>query len=194
MKPIAGLMLFAASLVSGFAAEPRFEFTGVAAAAGKTTVALVDSATGASQWVEVGKTFRGYAVTAFDVKGETVTLLKDGTTLVLPLKAVSVTAAANQLGAKTESPALIAMRNEVAALRLRYRETHPRMQQALARLTELERQERAGAPAESAALAEARQELWLLQTKYQDGHPKVGEAKQRVAELERQEPGAKNGK
>lgn len=81
------LVLFAARL---FAADATIEFRGVMAGGGPTKLSLVDKSNDTTQWVEIGKTFAGFTVKAYDPSNETVTLLKDGRELRLRLNAAKI--------------------------------------------------------------------------------------------------------
>jgi LysM repeat protein len=71
-------VIFAAvSVVSlAGAAETGIQFAGVLTAAGKTRIALTDTATKTTRWVEPGGEFNGYTVARYDPKEEAVFLAK----------------------------------------------------------------------------------------------------------------------
>lgn len=60
------------------AAEPTLEFSGVMTAAGKTKIALTDTATKTTTWVEPGQQINGYTVERYDAKEGAVFLKKTG--------------------------------------------------------------------------------------------------------------------
>jgi hypothetical protein len=85
-----GCLVFLLLTVAGFAAEPNIEFSGVLGVGGDTRVALVNKASGSMQWVQVGKDFAGYRVTAYEPKTEDLLLAKDGQRYRLHLKDAKV--------------------------------------------------------------------------------------------------------
>jgi LysM repeat protein len=68
--------LSVASVVT--ANETEIQFAGVLTAAGKTRIALTDTATKTTTWVEPGGEYKGYRVTRYDPKEEAVFLDKGG--------------------------------------------------------------------------------------------------------------------
>ena len=68
--------LSVASIVA--AAETEIQFAGVLTAAGKTRIALTDTATKTTTWVEPGGEYKGYRVARYDPKEEAVFLDKGG--------------------------------------------------------------------------------------------------------------------
>ncbi|MES2696305.1 MAG: hypothetical protein V4773_22730 [Verrucomicrobiota bacterium] len=73
-------------------AETGFEFSGVLEGGKDVKVALTNKATGATQWVAVGGTIGGYAISSYDAKTDVLTLAKDGQTHRLSLKQGKVAA------------------------------------------------------------------------------------------------------
>ena len=63
---------------------------GVMVGGGPTKLSLLDKAGDTTRWVEIGQTFAGYTVKAYDPAKETVTLLKDGKELRLRLNASQI--------------------------------------------------------------------------------------------------------
>jgi len=74
---VLGVLFFAGS-VSGAAADSPIRFLGVTVIAKTTSVRLSDESSGVSDWVEVGKPFEDYTVSAYDAKEEQVSLAKGG--------------------------------------------------------------------------------------------------------------------
>ncbi len=77
-----GLLLAAAPVR---AAEPTIQFTGILTADGKTRLALTDTATDTTHWVEPGDEFKGYAIARYDAAAEAVFVRKSGQEHRLPL-------------------------------------------------------------------------------------------------------------
>lgn len=73
-RPLVCWLLTAAAL---FAAD-AIEFRGVTIADGIPQLSLMDKASDTARWVEVGKSFVGFTVKAYDQASETATLVKDG--------------------------------------------------------------------------------------------------------------------
>jgi LysM repeat protein len=67
------------------AAEPGIEFAGVLTAGGKTRIALTDTETKITTWVEPGSEFKGFNVARYDSKEEAVFLKKGGREIRLGL-------------------------------------------------------------------------------------------------------------
>jgi len=78
------LLIFGAGSV--YAAGVGVEFVGVMGSGKDVRVSLSSAATGASQWIMVGREFAGYTVSAYDAPSETVVLVKDGRETRLRLK------------------------------------------------------------------------------------------------------------
>ncbi len=74
-----------AAIPSLFAAEAGIEFSGILTADGKTRLALTDTASKTTTWVEAGGVFNGYTVARFDAKEEAVFLKKNGQEIRLGL-------------------------------------------------------------------------------------------------------------
>ena len=70
------ITLSVASLVH--AGELGIEFAGVMTAGGKTRIALTDTATKTTTWVEPGGEFKGFTIARYDAKEEAVFLKKGG--------------------------------------------------------------------------------------------------------------------
>jgi LysM repeat protein len=69
-------MISVASLVA--AAEPGIEFSGVMTTGGKTQLALTNTATKTTTWVEPGEQFNGYTIARYDPKEDAVFIKKGG--------------------------------------------------------------------------------------------------------------------
>lgn len=81
--PPVRLWLFAAVLGAAWpgsvrASEATFELTGVMQSEGRTRIALVEKATGATSWLAVGEAFRGHTFKSYDATEQTAVLAKDG--------------------------------------------------------------------------------------------------------------------
>lgn len=76
-------LLSIVSVVS--AAESEIQFAGVLTAAGRTRIALTDTATKTTTWVEPGGEYKGYRVARYDSKEEAVFLKKGGQEMRLAL-------------------------------------------------------------------------------------------------------------
>ena len=88
MKPrrLALLALLALSPLA-FAAEIGIEFSGVLTADGRTRIALTDTASKSTSWVESGAIFNGYRVDRYDANEDAVFLRKNGEEIRLGLVA-----------------------------------------------------------------------------------------------------------
>lgn len=84
------------------AARDEIEFSAVVVLPGKTSVRLVQKATGSAAWIPIGQSFEGYVVSAFEPKEETVVLVKDGATLRVRLNTAKV-----QEGKPAADPAVV---------------------------------------------------------------------------------------
>jgi LysM repeat protein len=78
-------LAFLVAIRAANAAPPAIAFSGVLVADGKTKVALTDTATGATTWVEPGKDFHGYTLAGYDAKNDSVVLKKNGQEFPLTL-------------------------------------------------------------------------------------------------------------
>jgi LysM repeat protein len=77
MKICCAVSFFSLSLAAVVAAaESEIQFAGVLTASGRTRIALTDTATKTTKWVEPGGEFKGYQVTRYDAKEEAVFLKK----------------------------------------------------------------------------------------------------------------------
>jgi LysM repeat protein len=90
MKCAASFALFLGLTAMALGANSSIEFRGVMVGAGVTKLSLKDPATESTRWVEVGQTFAGYKVSAYDATNETAMLTKDGRELRLRLNAGQV--------------------------------------------------------------------------------------------------------
>ena len=63
---------------SAFAAAPGIEFSGVLTADGQTRIALTDTASQSTTWVQPGDSFNGYTVSRYDAKEDAIFLKKNG--------------------------------------------------------------------------------------------------------------------
>jgi hypothetical protein len=99
MTTIRSLLLAGCAVASGVAATPPIDFSGVLTLGPEVKVALADRDTGATQWVRVGDSFKGYIVGAFDSTTETVGLSKGALELRLPLKLAKILDSAASEGA-----------------------------------------------------------------------------------------------
>jgi hypothetical protein len=66
--------------------ETGLEFSGVLGGGKDVRVALTNKASGTTQWVAVGGSFSGYAVSSYDANADLVVLTKGGQTFRLALK------------------------------------------------------------------------------------------------------------
>lgn len=93
MRPLR-LFLAATCLATTLVAGPAIEFSGVMKTGSDVKIAVTDRASGVSQWLSVGETFRGYTLRAYDAKTDTLVVVGgDGVESRLPLKSDHVTAA-----------------------------------------------------------------------------------------------------
>jgi hypothetical protein len=94
MSPFRFLLLFALLAVADTAraasAGDEIEFAAVVVLPGKTSVRLVQKATGNAAWIPIGQSFEGYVVSAFEPKEETVVLVKEGVTARVRLNSSKV--------------------------------------------------------------------------------------------------------
>ncbi|HEX2853130.1 MAG TPA: LysM domain-containing protein [Opitutaceae bacterium] len=124
MKLVVALLIFCrlGLFASAADADAPIEFRGVMAGTGATKLSLKDRTTDTTRWVEVGQTFAGYTVTAYDAAKETASLNKDGAELRLRMNAAQV---AEESPPPTLSPDKIeAIRNnlrQIAAAADQYR-------------------------------------------------------------------------
>src|SRR3954471_9507850 len=72
------LVLFFSLAALSLAADSPIEFSGVMTAGGKTMIALTDTSTKTTTWVEPGQDFRGFTVARYDAKEDVVFLKKGG--------------------------------------------------------------------------------------------------------------------
>lgn len=81
--------LFAAVLFLGlgltYGAEPSITFSGVLTSGDTTYVALTDTATRSTRWVQTGEEFNGYAIARYDATSDAVFLRKGADEIRLPL-------------------------------------------------------------------------------------------------------------
>jgi hypothetical protein len=94
MKIILSLVILLLTGGGAMAAQPALELRGVMVGVGPTKFSLLDKANDTTRWVEVGQTFAGYKVVAYDAGTESVTLTKDGAELRLRLSTAVVKEAA----------------------------------------------------------------------------------------------------
>jgi hypothetical protein len=94
MKIILSLVVMLLIGSRAMAAQPTIELRGVLVGVGPTKLSFVDKTNDTTRWVEIGQTFAGYKVTAYDTATESATLTKDGTELRLRLNAATVKDAA----------------------------------------------------------------------------------------------------
>ena len=78
MKTLFTLVIFFVAAAAGFSAQPAIELQGVVVGAGPTKLSLINKADDTTRWVEVGQSFAGYKITAYDSATETATLTKEG--------------------------------------------------------------------------------------------------------------------
>ena len=79
--------------VTSAAATPPIEFEGVMSRPSELRLAISDRASGATHWVRVGETIRGYTVRSYDATSETMAVVKDGVETRIPLKGVRIVGA-----------------------------------------------------------------------------------------------------
>lgn len=84
-----GMIIVLSALLSTLAAAagPGVEFSGVLTADGKTKLALTNTATGVTRWVDPGAEFNGFMVARYDARDEAVTLTRAGQEFRLPMVA-----------------------------------------------------------------------------------------------------------
>ena len=81
-------LLLAGSIA--LAAQPSIELNGVMVDVGVTRLSLVDRANDTRRWIEIGQTFSGYKVSAYDPTTETATLTKDGASVRVRLNSSKI--------------------------------------------------------------------------------------------------------
>jgi hypothetical protein len=79
-----------AAALRAAAAEPALEFSGVLLFPTKTLIALKDTATGASKWIEPGRTFASYTLVSYEAKDEIIVVSHGAETFRLKLKDAKV--------------------------------------------------------------------------------------------------------
>ena len=100
---------------SVFGAEPAMELRGILAADGVNKFSLLDKSNGTSRWVEVGQSFAGFKVAAYDAATETVTLSKDGSEIRLRLMSAQVKEAAPTMTAAEVTRAVLNNLRQISA-------------------------------------------------------------------------------
>ncbi len=88
--PVLAALAFLVAVRGAIAAPPAVAFSGVLVADGKTKIALTDTATGTTTWVEPGKDFDGYTLASYDAKNDSVVLKKNGQEFPLTLATTKV--------------------------------------------------------------------------------------------------------
>ena len=104
-----GGMAFSAETGTGL------EFSGVLGGGKDVRVALTNKTSGTTQWVAVGGSFSGYAVSAYDVTADVVVLTKGGQTFRLALKQGKTTKAEAKPSPEVERAILNNLRQLAAA-------------------------------------------------------------------------------
>ena len=66
------------SLVAVHAADTGIEFAGVMTAGGKTRIAVTDSSSKSTTWIEPGQEFKGYRIERYDAEEEAIYVTKAG--------------------------------------------------------------------------------------------------------------------
>jgi len=97
----------------GFAAQPAIELNGVMVDVGVTRLSLVDRANDTARWIEVGQSFAGYKVSAYDPATETATLIKDGAEVRVRLNAAQIKAATSAAATMTPTEITKAVLNNL---------------------------------------------------------------------------------
>jgi hypothetical protein len=94
MKSIPSLVALALFFVGTAWAEvvPPLAFSGVLQDQNGVSVVLSDPATGESQWLRTGQTFKGYLLVSYNADASTVLLRKDGSEVTLHLNEAKVSA------------------------------------------------------------------------------------------------------
>ncbi|MEO7413158.1 MAG: LysM domain-containing protein [Opitutaceae bacterium] len=90
MKPFLTFFVLAVVKASVVAAEPALELRGVLEGVGNTKLSLVDRTNDTTRWVDVGQSFAGFAVKAYDPATETATLQKDGKEIRLRINSAKI--------------------------------------------------------------------------------------------------------
>lgn len=114
-------MMFKSVFLLGFLpivalrAEPEIEFTAVLAKSGNTTLALADKTAGTSRWVELGGSFAGYRVLAYDAKSESAVLEKDAKQIRLRLTTAKVQHAPDTMSPETKDAIMRNLQQIVSA-------------------------------------------------------------------------------
>lgn len=104
MKTLLALVILLVAGGSAVAAQPTIELRGVMVGPGPTRLSLLDKTNDTTRWVEIGQTFAGYNVTAYDAATESATLTKDGGELRLRLNAAAVKESAAESTAASPAP------------------------------------------------------------------------------------------
>lgn len=89
-----------------FAATPGIEFSGVLTADGTTRIALTDTASKSTTWVQPGDNFNGYTVSRYDAKEDAIFLKKNGEEIRVGLVASKTPETSN--AGRSNGPALSA--------------------------------------------------------------------------------------
>ena len=78
MKRLIRPLLLLALVFATVMARAEVEFTGILVTPQQTLFTLRENASAGSGWCQLGQTFAGYELTAYDPKGDTLTLTKNG--------------------------------------------------------------------------------------------------------------------
>ena len=125
-------------LLVGFPAlaAASLEFSGYIADGPQTRFVLTDSqAQTSSGFVTIGQRFKDFVLVAFDPKQEVLTLRKNDEKLELRLKGAHIKRLNSAIMTR-----LTEAKEELAKLRLRYKDQHPQMQRQLGLIAQLETQ------------------------------------------------------
>jgi hypothetical protein len=124
-----------AALLVTSVGHATLEFSAYARIGRESEFVVTDLEAGkSSAWIALGQTFSGYTLVAFDEKKQVLSVRKDNAITELVLKPASV-----KEGRK-DSPELVAAREELARLRVRYLDKHPLVRAQLEKIAGLEAQ------------------------------------------------------
>lgn len=115
------------------------EFSGYIQTGNEFKFTITDAANKASSgWIALGQSFKGHTLLAFDQKKEVLSVKDGESTIELPLKRARVSA--SQTDSSDTAAQLAAAKEELARLRVRYRDEHPTVRALLAKIAALEAQ------------------------------------------------------
>ncbi|MEO6568635.1 MAG: LysM domain-containing protein [Opitutaceae bacterium] len=110
MKLFLLFVVLGALQTSALAAGSVIELRGVTEGVGATQLSLRDTTNDTTRWVEVGQTFAGFAVKAYDPATETATLLKDGREIRLRINSAKIAEARTE---EASASVAVAIRNNL---------------------------------------------------------------------------------